>query len=64
MPIINEKKMRKYAADQIYGLRKSNASHKEEANKIFVKHGSRKSNLKSPLVSKKAKNQAQRERLL
>ena len=43
MPIVNEKSARKFAADTIYGLRKHNAAHKETAQNIVKKHGSRKS---------------------
>jgi deoxyribodipyrimidine photo-lyase len=46
MPIIDEKEARKFAADQLYSLRKKNNFHKIEARKIFDKHGSRKSRFK------------------
>ena len=43
-PIVDEKAARKHAADQLYGLRKNNAAHKEISKKIVQKHGSRKPN--------------------
>tara|TARA_B100000963_G_scaffold254971_1_gene223632 strand:- start:1256 stop:2764 length:1509 start_codon:yes stop_codon:yes gene_type:complete len=46
IPIIDEKEARKFAADQLYSLRKKNNFHKIEARKIFDKHGSRKSRFK------------------
>jgi len=42
MPIIDEKTERKEASNQIYGLRKNNTEHKIVAQRIFKKHGSRK----------------------
>ena len=59
MPIINEKSARKSAADKLYGLRKNNTIHKETAQKIVSKHGSRKSGL--PRKVRKKKNQTQGE---
>ena len=47
LPIIEEKNARKAAADKLYGLRKNNVEHKETARKIYTKHGSRKSGLRS-----------------
>jgi deoxyribodipyrimidine photo-lyase len=61
MPIVDEKIARKAAADQIYGLRKNNASHKEIAQKVISKHGSRKSGLPKTLGKKRAPNNPQRE---
>ena len=52
MPIVNEKSARKFAADTIYGLRKHNAAHKETAQKIVKKHGSRKSSRSTPIKKK------------
>lgn len=45
MPIVDEKIARKAAADRLYGLRKNNSQHKQEAHAIVAKHGSRKSGL-------------------
>ena len=42
MPIVDEKIARKHAADQLYGLRKNHASHKDIAKAIIKKHASRK----------------------
>ncbi len=42
MPIVDEKLARKAASDQLYTLRKGSAAHKEKANQIVKKHGSRK----------------------
>ena len=36
MPIVDEKTVRKYAADKLYGLRKNNTAHKETAKKIVT----------------------------
>lgn len=55
MPIIDEKAARKHAADHLYGLRKGNQTHKDTANRIVQKHGSRKSGLPRT-VDKKPKN--------
>jgi|TARA_B110000914_G_scaffold2017_1_gene1739 deoxyribodipyrimidine photo-lyase len=63
MPIVNEKIARKAAADILYGLRK-HKSHKENAQKIFKKHGSRKSGLPKKVVRKKTKNIIQGEFLI
>ncbi|MBE0471635.1 MAG: deoxyribodipyrimidine photo-lyase [Methyloprofundus sp.] len=43
MPIVDEKTTRKAAADKLYSLRKNNAAHREAAQTIVKKHGSRKS---------------------
>lgn len=40
-PIVDEKIARKFAADQLYSLRKSYA-HKQESAQVYKKHGSRK----------------------
>ncbi len=61
MPIVDEKTARKAAADKLYGLRKNNASHKETAQKITNKHGSRKSGLRRKARKKKTKNYIQGE---
>ena len=61
MPIIDEKSARKAAADKLYGLRKNNATHKEAAQKIVQKHGSRKSGLPRTVGKKRIKNNAQGE---
>ena len=53
MPVVDEKKARKAAADKLYGLRKNNTTHKETAKKIVSKHGSRKSSLTSTASQKK-----------
>jgi deoxyribodipyrimidine photo-lyase len=61
MPIVDEKIARKAAARQIYGLRKNNVAFRETAQKIFGKHGSRKS---APLIKvdkKRAQNHVQGE---
>ncbi|MEM6781619.1 MAG: FAD-binding domain-containing protein [Pseudomonadota bacterium] len=42
--IVHEKEARKAAADKIYGIRKSK-THREEADEIVDKHGSRKSGM-------------------
>ena len=47
MPIVDEKTARKAAADKLYGLRKNNTAHKQTAQRIVSKHGSRKSGRKS-----------------
>ena len=54
MPVVDEKTARKFAADQLYGLRKNNTMHKETARKIVHKHGSRKSGLPRTVGKKKA----------
>jgi deoxyribodipyrimidine photo-lyase len=54
-PIIDERAARKYAADRVYGLRKSK-EHKDIAGEIVRKHGSRKSGLKRT-VDRKPKKQ-------
>jgi deoxyribodipyrimidine photolyase len=62
MPIVDEKTARKFAADKVYGLRKNNATHKETAEKIVNKHGSRKSSLPKTVSKKRsANNTGQRE---
>ncbi|MDC0864720.1 FAD-binding domain-containing protein [Rickettsiaceae bacterium] len=61
MPIIDEKTARKAAADELYGLRKNNTTHKEVAKKIVSKHGSRKSSLPRTAGKKKIKNVFQGE---
>ena len=45
LPIVEEQTARKAAAAKLYGLRKNNSTHKETAQKIVSKHGSRKSGL-------------------
>ena len=47
MPIVDEKTARKAAADKLYGLRKNNTAHKQTAQRIVSKHGSRKAGRKS-----------------
>ena len=44
MPVVDEKQARKFAADQMYGLRKKDG-HKNEAKRVVNKHGSRKSGI-------------------
>jgi deoxyribodipyrimidine photo-lyase len=61
MPIVDEKTARKSAADQLYGLRKNYTTHKETAQKIVSKHGSRKSGLPRTVGKKKIKNPTQGE---
>ena len=43
MPIVDEKKARKAAADKLYGLRRGNRFHKQTAQQIVKKHASRRS---------------------
>jgi len=52
-PIVNEAEARKYAADQVYGVRKV-TQHKQIASSIVEKHGSRKAGLPSNERQKKA----------
>jgi deoxyribodipyrimidine photo-lyase len=59
MPIVDEKTARKAAADQLYGLRKKSTTHKETAQKIARKHGSRKSGLPRTRSKKRADNKTQ-----
>jgi deoxyribodipyrimidine photo-lyase len=61
MPIVDEKIARTYAAERLYSLRKNNPAHRETAQKIAHKHGSRKS--KRPRGASRAphKNSAQGE---
>ena len=61
MPIIDEKTARKFAAEKLYGLRKSNAAYKNTAQKIVRKHGSRRSGLSKIINKKKIKNILQGE---
>jgi deoxyribodipyrimidine photo-lyase len=61
MPIIDEKTARKSAAEKLYGLIKNNTTHKETAQKIVSKHGSRKSVLPRTVGKKKIKNHIQGE---
>lgn len=61
MPIIDEKTARKFAAEKLYGLRKSSAIHKETAQKIVRKHGSRRSGMSKTANKKKIKNTFQGE---
>lgn len=55
MPIVDEKTVRKNAADKIYSLRKT-TEHKKFARKIVNKHGSRKSGLSKTVARKKSGN--------
>ena len=50
MPIVDEKKARKFAADKIYSIRK-NTEHKQETKQIVKKHASRKQTTKRKKVS-------------
>lgn len=59
LPIVDERTARKYAADQLYGLRKDNPTHKEFSRKIVRKHGSRKSASTSLINNKKERNLGQ-----
>lgn len=61
MPIVEEKTARKAAADQIYGLRRNNPSHKDAASKIVTKHGSRKSRARNTAAKKTTNKPAQGE---
>ena len=61
MPIVDEKTARKFAADQLYGLRKNNTTHEETARKIVSKHGSRKSSLPKKVGKKTASSNHQGE---
>ena len=61
MPIVDEKTARKAAAEKLYGLRKNNTAHKETAQKIARKHGSRKSGLPRTVHKRKANNTSQWE---
>jgi deoxyribodipyrimidine photo-lyase len=45
LPIVDERKARKFAADKLYAIRKT-ATHKQIATKIVDKHGSRKSGIR------------------
>lgn len=60
MPIVNEKTAHKKAADQLYGLRKDQ-THKNVAQHVINKHGSRKSGLKTKPKQAKNKQEAQLE---
>ena len=64
MPIVDEKTARKFAAEKLYSLRKNNTAHKETAQKIVRKHGSRKSAMPRTVGKKKIKNHIQGELLL
>ncbi len=64
MPIVDEKAARKAAANELYGLRKSNATHKETAQKIVSKHGSRKAGFPRRPGKKKTQLNTQGELLL
>jgi len=57
-PIVDVNTARKAAADKLYGLRKSN-EHKQTAQKIVSKHGSRKSGI--PKVTDSKKNTKQKK---
>lgn len=61
MPVIDEKPARKAAADRLYGLRKNNATHKDAAQKILNKHGSRKSGSTRTKGKSRVKNVIQGE---
>ena len=54
MPIVDEKKARKFAADKIYSIRK-NTEHKQETKQIVKKHASRKQTTKGKKVSESIK---------
>lgn len=56
MPIVDEQSARKSAASTLYGLRKNHTTHRETAQKIVNKHGSRKSGLPRPAGQKKTKD--------
>lgn len=53
--IVDEKTAREAAKEKIYALRK-NLSHNNEANKILIKHSSRRKNQKSKKTTKKDKS--------
>ena len=53
MPIVHEKIARKFADEKLYGFRRNNIAHKEMAQKIVSKHGSRKSGLPKTVDKKK-----------
>ena len=59
MPIVDEKTARKSAAEKLYVLRKNNTTHKETAQKIVSKHGSRRSGRPRTVGKKKIKNHTQ-----
>lgn len=61
MPIVDEGLARKAAADKLYGLRKNNIEHKEEALKIVHKHASRKVSSKPRKKKKQIKDTRQGE---
>ena len=61
MPIVDESKARKSASEKIYGIRKNNSTHKDTAKKIFIKHGSRKSNSTKKVSKKNTNNSNQGE---
>lgn len=55
MPIVDEAGARKLAAQKIYAVRKE-LTHKNQAQKIVTKHGSRKSGIKKTIKPKKFKS--------
>jgi deoxyribodipyrimidine photo-lyase len=55
MPIVDEVEARKMAAQKIYAVRKE-LTHKNQAQKIVTKHGSRKSGIKKTIKPKKLKS--------
>ena len=61
MPIVDESKARKSASEKINGIRKNNSTHKDTAKKIFIKHGSRKSNSTKKVSKKNTNNSNQGE---
>ncbi len=61
MPIVDERTARQAATEKLYGLRKNNFTHKETAQKILDKHGSRKSNSLKRRSKRIAKNNIQGE---
>jgi len=56
MPIVDEVKARKLAAQKIYAVRKE-LTHKNQAQKIVTKHGSRKSGIKKTIKPKNLKSE-------
>jgi hypothetical protein len=59
LSLMSMKIARKAAADQLYGLRKNNITHKETARKIVRKHGRHRSDLPGKMDKKTTKNHAQ-----
>ena len=61
--IIDEKLARKEAAKKIFSIRKL-IGHKEEAKRIYNKHGSRKSGLKKTTIPLKKRSKIVKQKSL